>query len=115
MLSTGKPDEPGIPERWFHAAEALGEIGPQARMAIPALIAALNQLLDSKKQMPDLDPMVDAIGRLAPGSSSVAAAADVLIRLLDPRYQSWYAGARSHAAKLLGSFGRTATAAIPNL
>jgi HEAT repeat protein len=115
MLSTGKAEEPGVPDRWIEVAEALHEMGPEASKVVPAVIAALNQLLDSKKNLPHLDPMVEAIGRLAPDSSSAAAGADVLTRLLDPRYRSRHSKARSRAVEILGRLGRAATAAIPRL
>jgi HEAT repeat protein len=115
MLSTGKPDQPGIPERWTDAAEALREMGPQAREAVPALTVALNQLLDSQKPMPEPYGMVDAIGRISRDSAHSAATVDVLMRLLDPKYQAWYPNTRSHAVEILGTFGRMATVAIPKL
>jgi hypothetical protein len=113
MLSTGKPDEPGIPERWISAAAVLGEIGPRAGMAIPAMITALNQLLDSKKEMPGLYQMVDAIVRCSPHPAYSAATVAVLVRMLDPKYQS--SGIRSSVAEILGRIGRAAAPALPRL
>jgi HEAT repeat protein len=113
VLSAGKPDEPGTPERWICAAAVLGEIGPPAGRAVPALIAALNQLLDSKKGIPGLSPMADAIVRCSPQPAYSAAAIAVLIRLLDPRYQS--SGTRYAVVEILGRIGRAAAPAIPKL
>jgi HEAT repeat protein len=111
MLSSSSPEQPGNPERRLCAAEALGRIGPRAVTAAPALIAALNALLDSKQEMPGAYAMAVACGQLARGSDSAVDAVATLNRVLGSRYKL----ACVAAALALTKFGRTAFPALPNL
>jgi HEAT repeat protein len=113
LLSTGNPDEPGVPVRWNYIAEALLEIGPQASEAAPAMIAAIDRLLDSKNPISDVDAVVDAIGRLSRDPTDSAATVGALIRWLDPRFQKW--NGRRRAVEILGRLGRAAAPSLPKL
>jgi HEAT repeat protein len=111
-LSSGSPEQRGIAERRLSAAEALGRIGPRAASVAPALIDALNALLDSKQEMPGAYTMVVALGQIAPNSQSAKGAVTTLIRVLG---STQYRSARLGAAEALGKFGPDANAAVPKL
>jgi HEAT repeat protein len=67
------------PEVRFHAAQLLGRIGPEARDAIPALIAVLNEPLGD--EYPTWDPArgaARALGRMGPNQEAIAALVEVI-------------------------------------
>ncbi len=98
----------------LHCRSVLRWIGPQASKAVPALIVVLNKLLDSKKEIPDPYPIVDAIGRCSGHLADSAAVVSPLIRLLDLEYRP-YTASRACIVEILGRFGRAAAPAIPKL
>jgi HEAT repeat protein len=88
------------------AVQGLGEIGPPAAAAVPALISAYNNGWSlSQAAIPV------ALGRIAPNSPAARDAVAVLIRVLDTQDPS----DRLVAAEALGHFGTDASAAVPKL
>jgi HEAT repeat protein len=69
------------------AARALGEFGPAARSAIPALVRALRDDIATKADDSYLygPSAAWALGRIAPGTKSAGEALAALIEALDPR------------------------------
>ena len=111
VLRSGRIGQPGVSERRFCAAQGLRLIGPHAASAAPALIFAINELLDSKEDLPGAYPMAESLGQIAPNSASATDAVSTLIRMLDSKYP-W---ARVGAAVALGKFGRAAAITVPKL
>jgi HEAT repeat protein len=93
------------PNRSAAAVAALGEIGPAAESAVPALIRAL-----SGKRLPS-DPVMEALVRIAAGPTSarkVIAGLGGAVRTGRPEIQS-------ATANVLGDFGPAAESAVPDL
>jgi HEAT repeat protein len=88
------------------AVQALGEIGPPAVAAVPALISAFN---NGWWLFPTGIPA--ALGQIAPNSPAAPDAVGVLIRALDEQSPS----RRLEALEALGHFGTDAAAAIPKV
>jgi HEAT repeat protein len=96
--------------RIMAAMHGLGDIGPPAVAAVPALISAYNKALGTHHTMTQVAiPM--ALGRIAPNSAAAPNAVAVLIRALDSKDPS----VRLGAVEALGHFGTAAAAAIPKL
>jgi HEAT repeat protein len=101
------------------AANVLGNIGPAASAAIPDLIAMITEPSDRnearyREARGDLDPIAEAataLGKIAPGSPSGAAAIAPLTDLLSSQYQ----GQRDAAAWALRGFGAKGATALPAL
>jgi HEAT repeat protein len=125
LLKSGGPPEP----RWV-AADVLGKIGPPARSAGPALLAALNDpdpqvrtvaVQAIGKLAPDvpgavpklieLFPDVEAIRAAAQFKGAAAEAVPKLTELLT--HQD--AGVRWNASRALGKIGEPAKSAIPGI
>jgi HEAT repeat protein len=100
-----------IDERIGFAAEGLGNMGPRADAALPALIAAYDKVLGSERHQIDQIARSKALARIAPKSGSAPAAVAILARALDS--QDWQV--RVGAALSLRSFGADAAVAIPRL
>ena len=98
-----------MPDRRHSAAIYLAPIGPQARKAIPALIAALQAQLKSNDH--EYGWVANALGMIAPGTEFADRAIAVLVEAL----QSKDSDTRSKAAERLGRFGPMAKIAIPIL
>jgi HEAT repeat protein len=92
------------------AVHALGEIGPPAAAAVPALISVFNKSFEAEWSLSQI-ALPAALGRVAPNSPAAPDAAAALIRVLDAQDYT----IRSGAVEALGHFGRDATAAIPKL
>jgi HEAT repeat protein len=125
LLTTPGPAEP----RW-HAADVLGQIGPPARAASPALVAALKDadptvrlvaVQSVSKLAPEVPGAVPALVELFPDVGAVRAlagfgpaAADAVPRLTallddpDPMV-------RRNACRTLGRVGAAAKSAVPTL
>jgi len=90
--------EPDLPDQWrAYAASALGEIGPAASEAIPALLQMTNQVLASAPRAALMKIRGESIGGL--------------IRALnDPISDQW-----AQTAQTLAEFGPDASVAIPAL
>jgi hypothetical protein len=100
------PFEAGEAFRIAFAVQALGEIGPPAVAAIPALISAFN---NGWWLFPTGIPA--ALGQIAPNSPVAPDAVGVLIRALDEQSPR----GRLEALEALSHFGADAEAAIPKL
>jgi HEAT repeat protein len=90
------------PNRSAAAVAALGEVGPAAESAVPALVGALSW------KRPPGDPVMKALGRIAAGPTSarkVIAGLGEVVRT----------GRQSAAADALGGFGPAAESAVPDL
>jgi HEAT repeat protein len=99
------------PSWWSWAAEALGEFGPAAEPAIPALIRALHQARAGKDERPSYGfAVARALGRIAPGTKSADAALSALTEALQSPSE-----ARLWAISALSAFGEKATGVIPQL
>jgi HEAT repeat protein len=101
--------ESKAPDQRFDATEALAELGPDARAALPALLLMLRDksppgfpLRDTRSQA------ARALGHLGP------AARDAVPDLIDMVQNSYY-GAQGIAVEALGSIGPDAREAIPAL
>jgi HEAT repeat protein len=104
------PVEPMQAGQMFAAVRGLGEIGPPAAAAVPALISAFNRSIETDWVLSQ-EAIPVAIARIAPNSPAAPAAVAVLIRGLDAKNQSNRVG----AADALGKFGTDAAPAIPRL
>ena len=94
-----------FPNRSAAAVAALGEFGPAAESAVPALIRALSW------KRPLDRPVIEALGRIAAGPDSaggVIAGLGGVVRTRRPEFQSAVADA-------LGGFGPAAESAVPDL
>ena len=100
----------GPRQRRASVATALGQFGPEAAPAFPALAAALAEMPESDSSS-DRKTFADAIGRIAPGTPASRAA----ITALEPALKSKSPSAREAAAKALECFGPQAKDAIPAL
>jgi HEAT repeat protein len=95
----------------FHSAvQALGEIGPDARDAVPALLALWEEFAEG----PDAETLalqlwvIENLGHIGPGArQAVPRLIDALSDLGPP--------VRGHAAHALGRIGHAARAALPAL
>jgi HEAT repeat protein len=95
--------------RLLSAIQGLGDIGPPAVAATPAVIAAYDKVLRARLLIAEEIPA--ALGRIAPNSAAAPDAVTVLLRALDSNDSSYYLG----AIEALGHFGADASAAIPKL
>ncbi|HEV3122329.1 MAG TPA: HEAT repeat domain-containing protein, partial [Isosphaeraceae bacterium] len=93
------------------AARVLGEIGPPAALAIPALVSDIARQLGTKEWDSELYvPETIALGRIAPGTPQTAEAVAILSRALDcPDHRS------AHAAEALASFGKEGAITLDKL
>jgi HEAT repeat protein len=92
------------------AVRKLGEIGPPAAAAVPALISAYNKSVETGASLSQTAIPV-ALGRIAPNSPAAPDVVAALIRSLDARDHL----SRPGAVEALGQFGTDAAAAIPKL
>jgi hypothetical protein len=78
----------GHPARRGPAVRALGEFGPSAQPAIPAIIRALRSALTGEDEFGFLyaNSAARALGRIAPGAKAADEAIDVLIAVVDSRF-----------------------------
>jgi HEAT repeat protein len=97
------------PWRRDRAVQYLAPIGPAARKAIPALIAALQAHLRSN--LSDAGNVSVALGKIAPGTDLADASIAVLVDALrsNDQYTRW------QAAEAIGRFGPKAKDAVPAL
>jgi HEAT repeat protein len=96
--------------RIMAAIEGLGDIGPPAVAAVPAMIAVYRKALETRHSM--AQPTIpEALGRIAPNSAVAPDAVAALIRVLDSKNYPFHLG----AVEALGHFGTDASAAIPRL
>jgi serine/threonine-protein kinase len=93
----------GNTEAAWRAAESLGNLGGEARPAVPALIAALGHRSEVVRWR-----SAEALGRIGPGAK---AAVPALTEALSDRD----ALVRTEAAKALGQLGPAASGAVPAL
>jgi HEAT repeat protein len=98
----------GPPKRRAAAAEALGKFGPAAARTIPAMLAYLHESLSSKEATVDGASAAEALGRIAPGTSSAPEAVTALTTAL----KCDSASTRRGALRALKSFGPAAAQAI---
>jgi HEAT repeat protein len=99
------------------AADALGEFGPAAEPAVPALIRAIRDELarqSTTRFVLNVESAARALGRIAPGTGSAGDAVAVLTDVLEPRARV-AATSRIAAIGALGAFGPTAVVAIPRI
>jgi HEAT repeat protein len=100
----------GPPGRRPSAASALGQFGPEAAQAIPALAGMLGDTAESESSANE-KTFADALGRIAPGTRSAQAAITALTAAL----KSKSAAKREATAKAIERFGPKAKDAIPQL
>ncbi|HZW31499.1 MAG TPA: HEAT repeat domain-containing protein [Isosphaeraceae bacterium] len=93
------------------AVQGLGEIGPPAVAAVPALITVYEEVLASRQHAIAHIAIPRALARIAPNSAAAPGVVAVLVRALDSTDRSIRLG----AAEALGQFGKDAIAAIPRL
>jgi len=96
-------------DRRASAAYHLGKLGPAARTAVPALIAALQTRSNSNDR--DVWAVAEALGQIAPDTEFADASITVLVETL----RSKNANTRVQAAEALARFGPRARLAIPGL
>jgi HEAT repeat protein len=101
----------GPAQRKASAAAALGEFGPAAVEAVPALITMLEQDVASKKLTIDGESASNALGRIAPGTPSASLAVTALATAL----KAESIATREAAIEALEHFGAAASATIPAL
>jgi HEAT repeat protein len=101
----------GPPKRRAAAAAALGQFGPAAAQAAPAMVTLLQAALASKEPTGDGPSAAAALGQVAPGSASAAAAVTALTVALNSPESSTRLG----ALRALRSFGPAAAGAIATI
>jgi HEAT repeat protein len=104
------PDLNWEPVRIDAAIHGLGDIGPPAAEAVPALIAGYRKALETEHSLAQVG-IPEALERIAPNSPWAPDAVAVLIRALDAKDRY----IRLKAVDALGQFGKDAAAAIPRL
>ena len=92
------------------AVQELGNIGPPAAAAVPALISAYKRSLETGWS-PSPTAIPTALGRIAPNSPAAPEVVALLIRGIDAKYQ-WN---RLRAIEALAQFGADAAPAMPRL
>jgi HEAT repeat protein len=97
--------------RLVAVAGGLGEIGPSALAAVPALIAAYKNVLASQEHVFGQMAIPLALAKIAPNSPAARDVVAVLVRALDSNDQS----VRLGAVEALGHFGKDAAAVVPKL
>jgi HEAT repeat protein len=103
LIEAIKSDTEGVVGR---AARALGQIGPPARDAVPALIARLDE---DKGRSRDDGEVIEALMRIAPRRPEAAPALCAILR--EPPNNP----CRIHAVVALGKMGAEAKEAVPDL
>jgi HEAT repeat protein len=94
------------------AARALADIGEPARVAVPAVLAAYSNWLDSNdSEFGGGYALSFALERLAPGTTSESEAVRALIRGLESANE----GTIQFSARALGRFGKASGPAVPRL
>ena len=101
----------GHPYRRVAAAQALGDFGPAAVAAIPALIDVFKKSAVTKADLADGAEIATALSKIAPGTPLADEAISCLIEAL--KAESEYA--RQQAINALLPFGQKAVVAIPRL
>ncbi len=104
LLPSVPSSRPELVRAW--SATALGEIGPPATNAVPALINALNDNFMGLR-----NNAVIALGKIAPGTSQARAAVDALIR----ETADTNSNVRAAASFNLGQFAPDAPGAVSAL
>jgi HEAT repeat protein len=99
----------GPAPRRASAADALGQFGTAAAVALPALISVLEESETGKATTRDKASAATALGRVAPGTSSAEHAVAALTAVL----KSDSIPNRTAAIRALPSFGKAAASAIP--
>ena len=102
--------ESDVLKRREQAAYHLGKLGPSARTAIPALVAALRAQLKNHEN-PHPFGTADALGKIAPGTDCC----DICVAVLVDALRSKNANMRVQASDALGRFGNKAQVAIVGL
>ncbi len=97
--------------RIMSATEALGEIGPPAIAAVPALLVAYRKAIEAHHSMA-VKTIPEALARIAPHSAAAKGAVAALIGALEPRH---YGPERVGAIEALAHFGDEGALAIPKL
>jgi hypothetical protein len=105
-----------LPFRRASAADALGEFGPAAEPAVPALIQVLRDDLASKESSNFYEgaAAARAIGRIAPGTRLDKDAFAMLARILESRSET-HSTARLATIEALPAFGTEAIRTLPRL
>jgi HEAT repeat protein len=101
----------GPPQRRASAIDALGHFGREAAVAVPALVAVLGEAETDNEPTRDKESAAEALGRIAPGTSS----ADQALAALTAALKSGSASARRAAILALPSFGHASAGSIPQL
>jgi HEAT repeat protein len=101
----------GPPQRRASAADALGQFGADAALAIPALVTMLGEAEAGKQSTDDQASAAEALGRIAPGTAS----ADQAVAALTTALKSDSIATRRTALEALPSFGHASAGAIPQI
>jgi HEAT repeat protein len=102
----------GNPAQRYGAVAALGEFGPEAALAVPALLEVLKQEATASQRPAGAGQWASyVLGQIAPGTASAGAAITALTDLV----RSGNPDTREVAADALGKFGPEAAAAVPAL
>ncbi len=100
-----------VSERASSAASGLAKLGPDAGIAVPALITTYRRVLESEGHFLGQSAVAMALGQLGPQSTAAAESIAILTKGLDSN-DTWV---RIAAALALGKFGPDAAAAVPKL
>ncbi len=100
-----------VSERASSAASGLAKLGPDAGIAVPALITTYRRVLESEGRFLGQSAVAMALGQLGPQSTAAAESIAILTKGLDSN-DTWV---RIAAAMALGKFGPDAAAAVPKL
>ena len=101
----------GHPYRRVAAAHALGEFGPAAVAAVPALISVVRENAATKAGFGDGASAAAALGRIAPGTPLADEAVTSLTEALEAKSEH----TRDQAIEALMLFGPKAAVAIPRI
>jgi HEAT repeat protein len=92
----------------YRAANSLGEFGPRASSAVPALLETMKKL-DEKEDFLGKSYVIEALGKIGVASPDVI---DALVQSLNDERSEF---CRKYAAKALGILGTQAKSSIPAL
>ena len=101
----------GHPYRRAAAARVLGEFGPAAVAAVPALISVVRENAGTKAGLGDGGLAAAALGRIAPGTPHADEAVTALTEALEAKSEH----TRDQAIEALMLFGPKAAVAIPRI